>query len=402
MHWLARPHVFSWILALAFLSVAEHERRRSSRTIWILPVLAALWSNMHASFLLGPAILFIYAVGEWIEKALLKNFPPQMRRGAAKRRGGADQSNDSIEQHHPSLSSASAFPSSTEEGSLRFVIASLLSLLATFINPYGWRLHQHVFAYLRSDYLMDHIEEFRSFNFHSAGALYVELFLAVAVLGTIALVRQRAFGPALLSLAMLHLSLYSARHLPTAAVLLLPLSIAALTREAKGWDSLHGFFEYSERLRAIDRRIYGIVPISIVLVAASLGVSAQAGNGRVGFDIGTFPVHAADFLEKKAVDHNGLGRVFATDQWGGYLIYRFGGRLKVFIDGRSDFYGRDVLETYAQVIGIKPGWDDVLNQYHVQFVLVPPGSPLASILQIRTDWKRVYSDRVSTLYERAG
>jgi len=31
---------------------------------------------------------------------------------------------------------------------------------------------------------------------------------------------------------MLHLSLYSARHLPTAAVLLLPLSIGALTREA--------------------------------------------------------------------------------------------------------------------------------------------------------------------------
>jgi hypothetical protein len=368
MHWLARPHVFSWVLALAFLSVAEHERCKSTRAIWALPAVAALWANMHPSFLLGPAILFIYAFGEWI----------------ARRNAG------------------------------RFLAASLFSLLGTFINPYGWRLHEHVFAYLQSDYLMDHIEEFRSFSFHSVGALYVELFLAVAVLGTVALIRQRAFGPALLSLGMLHMSLYSARHLPTAAVLLLPLSIAALTREARArsasatarsrnsWPGLKRFLVYSDRLRAIDQRIYGIVPIALVLVLTLFGVNALANHGRVRFDAGTFPVHAADFLEKKRFEHHEAGRVFATDQWGGYLIYRFGGRLKVFIDGRSDFYGQNLLETYAQVTAIKPGWDRVLKQYDVQFVLVPPESPLASVLQLRADWKRVYSDSVSALYERAG
>src|ERR1041385_2187540 len=66
MHWLARPHLFSWILALVFLSVAECERQKTTRTLWTLPVVALIWANMHASFLLGPAILFIYAVGEWI------------------------------------------------------------------------------------------------------------------------------------------------------------------------------------------------------------------------------------------------------------------------------------------------------------------------------------------------
>jgi hypothetical protein len=279
-------------------------------------------------------------------------------------------------------------------------MASLASLLATFINPYGWRLHEHVLAYLQNDYLMDHIEEFRSFSFHSAGALYVEMFLVVAVLGAVALIRQRAFGPVLLSLGMLHMSLYSARHLPTAAVLLLPLSIAALTREAESWPGLKRFFKYSERLRAIDRRIYGIVPSAIVLVLALFGVNALAKAGRAAFDSGTFPVRAADYLEEKGL--GGPERVFATDQWGGYLIYRFGGRLKVFIDGRSDFYGRNLLETYAQVIASKPGWDGVLNQYDIRFVLVPPDSPLAAVLRLKTDWKSVYSDRVSVLYERAG
>src|SRR5438552_2169938 len=45
MHWLARPHLFSWILALAFLSTAEAERRRNTRILWVLPALAAIWAN---------------------------------------------------------------------------------------------------------------------------------------------------------------------------------------------------------------------------------------------------------------------------------------------------------------------------------------------------------------------
>jgi len=362
MHWLARPHLFSWILALVFLSVAEHERRQPTRTLYALPVVSILWTNMHGSFLLGPTILFVYALGEWVTQR-------------------------------------------NEEGNLftsryRFALTGLLSLLGTFINPYGWRLHQHIFSYLRNTYLMDHIQEFRSFDFHSSGALYVELFFATAVAGMIALARQRAYGPALLSLGMLHASLYSARHLPTAAVLLLPLSVAALTREAKRLPRLQGFIEYSDRLRAIDRQIYGVIPIALVLVFTLFGLNAHATAGHVGFDSGPFPVQAADFLETNDPERNGY--VFATDQWGGYLIYRFAGRMKVFVDGRSDFYGQNLLEKYAQVTELKPGWESILKQYKVRFVLVPAGHALASALQLSSQWKQVYEDAVAVVYERRG
>ena len=370
MHWLARPHLFSWILALVFLAVAEYERRDHGPALYLLPLFSILWANVHGSFLLGPAILFIYALGDWLEK-----------------RGNSGS--DPIFYNPRKFESDPEFP--------RFSVAALICLLATFINPYGWRLHEHIFTYLQNDYLMDHISEFRSFSFHSAGALYVELFLAVAVLGTLSLFRQRAFGPALLSLAMLHASLSSARHLPTAAVLLLPLAVAALTREAKAWPRLRPLLDYSDRLRGIDGRIYGILPVVLVLAVTLFGVNGLARAGRAGFDAGTFPVHAADFLEKA-----GPGRVFAKDQWSGYLIYRSAGHSKVFIDGRSDFYGLNILETYAQVVEVRPGWAGVLKQYDVRFVLVPPDNALASALQLSGDWKRVYSDGVAAVYERSG
>lgn len=354
IHWLARPHVFSWLVALLFLSIVERERQRSTRGVYALPLLSCLWANIHASFLLGPLILFAYAAGEALNAE-------RVRRD-------------------------------------RFAAAGLASLAATFVNPQGWQLHGHILAYLTDGYLMDHIVEFRSFSFHSPGAHYIELFLLVAVVGVLALLRQRAWGPGILALVMLHLGLYSARHLPLAAVLLLPLCLAALTREAETWPRLDPLIAYSRRLRAIDRRVWGVVPVSLVLIATIGMLTNLARSGTVGFSALKFPVHAADFIEQRALE----GRIFAKDQWDGYLIYRLAGRTKVFVDGRSDFYGRELLETYAQVVEVKPGWDDILRRYDVRFVLVPPDNALASVLRLSTDWKAVYADPVAAMFERVG
>ena len=235
-----------------------------------------------------------------------------------------------------------------------------LLLLATFINPYGWRLHEHVFTYLQNDYLMDHIAEFRSFSFHSAGAWYVELFLFVAVLGTLALLRQRAFGPALLALGLLHISLYSARHLPTAAV-----SVAAAVR--CGADAR------SERLAetcdpcsstrnacASSTERSGASSRSCSCWPQRGRSGALVRDGLVSFDSAKFPVRAANFLAQRIREprlHEGsVGRISHLS---------FCRRTKVFIDGRSDFYGQDFLETYAEVADVKPGWHGVLKQYDV-------------------------------------
>ncbi len=346
IHWLARPHVFSWLLALVFLSIVETERRFRSRALWVLPVISCLWANLHGSFLLGPAILFIYAIA------------------ASPRRFGP---------------------------------IFIASLLATLINPFGLKLHQHVLTYLSDQYLMDHISEFRSFSFHSPGALFVEIFLVTAICGIVAMLRQQAYAPAMLSIGLLHLALYSARHLPTAAILSIPLSVGALTREAEKAPYLRRFVEYSGRLRNIDRKIPGFVAVVVVLAISIAGLNAAA-RGGIGFDSRKFPAGAVDYLE----NHNLGSRVFAKDQWGGYLIYRFAGRSTVFTDGRSDFYGWQFLEESAVVAEGRPGWDAVLKRYDVRFVLVSPDNALVSALQLSPGWKRVYTDSVATIFEKDG
>lgn len=361
IHWLARPHIFSWLLAIAFLAVAERERCRSTRLLFLLPPLACLWSNMHGSFLLAPAILLVYAAGELLN-------------GKEGRRAR-----------------------------LRLAAAGLASLLATFINPYGWKVHGHILTYLRDSYIMDHVAEFRSFSFHQGGAVYVELFLAMAAAGTVALFAQRQWGPALLAVALLKMALYSARHLPTAAVLLTPLCVAALTREMEKWAALRTFLDYSDRVRALGRQMSGAATVVAVLILTALGLYGLSLRGQVGFNPEIFPVRAAGYLEQRGLDRQPPAtqpRLFAADQFGGYLIYRFNGRLKVFIDGRSDFYGRDMLEQYAQVMEAKPGWDRVLTEYNVRFVLVRSDQVLSSVLSIVPGWKRVYADALVNVFEK--
>src|SRR5439155_1663793 len=39
--------------------------REGQRWFYALPVVACVWANVHGSFLLGPAMLFTYVIGEW-------------------------------------------------------------------------------------------------------------------------------------------------------------------------------------------------------------------------------------------------------------------------------------------------------------------------------------------------
>ena len=153
---------------------------------------------------------------------------------------------------------------------------------------------------------------------------------------------------------------------------------------------------YSERLRTIDRKIWGVAPVILAVVVSAAALQAAGGSGSVGFGSQMFPVRAAGYLESHA---NGA-RVFAKDQWGGYLIYRFARGMKVFIDGRSDFYGQNFLETYADVAEARPGWKAVLDRYGVQFVMAAPQSALVSVLRLSPEWKQVYADSVALVFEK--
>src|SRR6266404_3366951 len=160
MHWLARPHAFSFLLAVLWGDALRRFDRGESATrlLVALGVLTVLWVNLHGGYLAGFIVLGIYWVGTTIELLLART--DRARSGALRRKLNV-------------LTAAIA-------------LCGVVSLL----NPSGYVLHVHNLHFLRSDYLTSWLAEYASPNFHEIDSRGLLAWLAVTFL-TLALVLPR-------------------------------------------------------------------------------------------------------------------------------------------------------------------------------------------------------------------
>jgi hypothetical protein len=96
-----------------------------------------------------------------------------------------------------------------------------------------------------------------------------------------------------------------------------------------------------------------------------------------------FPRDAAAFLRAT----NQPSNLFVYYDWGGYAIWKLYPQYRVFIDGRADLYGDDLMRQSMQTTTeLRTGWREVLNHWGVNAVLIPPSCALAQALRLEPDW----------------
>jgi hypothetical protein len=366
LHWLARPHVFGWLLTMGAVLGAERlaaEPRLTPARGLAIAGGAALWANLHASFFLAALVPLVYAAGYGLRAALWRET-----------------------DHAPEMRIVRVFLWST-----------VLAAAASLVNPYGWNLHRHLISYLSDSELMARIGEFQSFNFHAAGAGWISLALLISLAGACAAFARRRVAHAALGLLLVAGALRSARVLPLMALIALPFANGALAEAAVLCGGLRpavrrrldALLTYSGNLRRLDARVGGAVWLPLAAAALFAAMPGAA------FPPSEFPVRAAATVELLP----GPARLLATDRFGGYLIYRFAGRRKVFFDGRSDLYGSDFLIEYGRLIQARPGWQAMVERYRFTHALLPADCPLAAALEA-AGWKRTGADAVAVLLER--
>jgi len=364
IHFLARPHVLSWLFALIWfwiLDSAETAGHNSNRRLWLLPALMLVWVNVHGGFLLGLMLLaFFWAGSMWT---------------------WLDRKESRIEEAFEKIAAGKRVRDLTFVG--------LASVLATLVNPYGWRLHGHIYSYLTNRFFMDHIEEFQSPNFHGIGlkCFLVLLLIGVAVLAAHG--RQLRGSEILVVLFAVSAGLYSSRNVPVSAILLAAVLGPLLPR----W----GRKAFPLRMAAVDSTLRGhfwpiLATIATFMIAANGGRVGSAVVMDADFDPQRMPVEAVNFLERAGVK----APVFSPDYWGGYILYRLYPRNQVTIDDRHDFYGEAFMREYLRAMHVEPGWEDVLKGQSV--LVLPTKAALTQVLSKTTGWKAVYSDDVATVF----
>jgi hypothetical protein len=396
IHLQARPHVVSWLFTLAWFWVLDESEtdclRRDSaaagrRSLWLLPLLMLVWVNVHGGFLIGFVLLGIY----WLS--------------AVWRGQGANR--DKFDEFLAKMRWKAQARSLTAVG--------FASALASLANPYGWKLHAHIYSYLSNHFLMDHIDEFRSPNFHGIAEKCFALLVLAAMVALAARGRELRASEGLVTLFAVWSGLYAARNLPVSSLLLAlvigPLLSGAVEnfRERNiRWRNLsEGVASFTERMGAVESSLRGHL---WVITAILIGGWLVAHGGRLGqdqwmnahFDEKRFPRGAVDFLKNRDTRATAQERptVMAPDYWGGYLIYRLYPQTLVAMDDRHDLYGEEILKAYLKMMHGEVGWEGLLDEYQIHCVLVPKGSPLANILKKNPPWRSVYADDTAAIFER--
>jgi hypothetical protein len=94
------------------------------------------------------------------------------------------------------------------------------------------------------------------------------------------------------------------------------------------------------------------------------------------------------------------GRLLTTDQWGDYIIYSFYPRQRVFIDGRSDFYGESLGTEYLHLLQGAYDWRVILDRWGFDVALLPVQWPLVQILKLDPSWQVIKDDSHAILFRR--
>lgn len=360
MHFLARPHLFTLVLLPSCLWLIEADRRQNTRWLWMLIPITALWTNLHGGFVVFLACIAVLVAASGIEMACGLPRLPQLR---------------------------------------RYSVLLLGCTLASLINPYGIQLHRHVYEYLRSDWIRNVVQEFQAPTFRTEGQLQFELLL-LSGLALIALwLRKRLFAEALWILFLAHASLNSVRHAPVYAVVAAPLVACELSdwwrasiAGMKKSSALRILYQLGSELTAGFRRT-SIWPVVFIIALAVMDAPLKWPRD---FPSEKFPIT----MVNRHAQQIASGRLLTEDQWGDYIIYRFYPRQKVYVDGRSDFYGEKVGQEYLHLMQGAYDWRSILDQRGFDVALLPVDWPLASMLKADRSWRVVEDDSKTILFQR--
>jgi len=137
--------------------------------------------------------------------------------------------------------------------------------------------------------------------------------------------------------------------------------------------------------------------MSLALVGALLYAPNPPKRFRAEFDPKRYPTGVLETLRRDP-----SARIFTDDEWGDYLIWSLYPSHKVFVDGRSDFYGHDFEERYIDVLNVKYNWEKILGRFGVDTILLPISAPLAGALKESSRWRLVFDDGVALVFRSRG
>ncbi len=356
---IERPEVASFLFLVLTLLFLENERLKPTKRAFFLPLLQLFWVNFHSLFILGLLAIAANALGSTLTWALAKD-----------------------KKRVP-------FP-------MRGYLLLGLSLLATGVNPYGFRgilLPLTLFTRISGeiDFFTRGIGEFARPFAAQDPSLRAFLYRAFLILTPLSfLLNHKRFPPAhaLLLILFTFLSLLARRNI---APFVLVASFLILA-------NLEGLLKEAPYLKKPKIPSWGLLALILAFPIPFLTNTFYEEQGfykRFGLGISEhrYPVRAARFIEQSGLPGNFFNSGLDL---GGYFLWRFYPERKVFMDGRLEVYGGTFFRELFELFNDPGLWPEWVKRYKINFCIldhaVAKHEGLLRRLVHDADWRAVYLD----------
>jgi hypothetical protein len=345
---------------------------RWSPAKWVLvPALFMTWANLHGSFVMGLGLCIAATLGRAIDVA--------WRQGRL-------------------------MAVVTDRPSRRLLVLSQLAFLATLANPYGPSLYNEVLAFNRYSPLAD-LTEWQPLTLRSTTGQMVAVLSVLLMFAYRNTPRRVSTGELLALLGLTGAMLWSQRFLvwwtPVAVLALVIHAHAGLRAKAAAGSASSD--DEEDALPARAKGVWTLCAVGLIWIFFAwtpFGLRLLHGekSGVKTKLVANTPMGAIDWYRKNPPS----GQIFNPMEWGDILAFSGPRGLQVFVSSQAHLVHPDIWKHYMSVINVNSGWDDLLDLYGVNSVILDKAQRQSLIGRIRDHdkWKVSYEDNTAVVFSR--
>lgn len=341
---LVRPHIFQNLFLLISIYLFVEEK------YIYLPLIFLFWANIHSSVFIGLLVLGILLGFKLLKNIQKKDFTKQKK----------------------------------------IVIYGLLTLSATIINPYRYKLMTYVGNVKQYSEL---IKEWQPFP---TTTIYFIIFLILCIITCLTFFiqeKKRLSIPIMIIFILFCYLGFSARRFVSISSLVLTWILCTNISAALNKETKSKFIEGLERILS-ESKIKNIIIIFFVLI---LFYPAIKHFDAINFSEKTkdYPEEAIDFIR----NNNISGNIYHDYAYGGPVIWELWPQQKVFIDGRITEYEPEIVRDYYS-IHFAEDIQQMIEKYDIEYFLISHQERLELKLYKDSHWKLVHIDDEASVYVR--
>lgn len=339
----AQNFTFTFFIILLFL-LKNFDDRKNWKLIFF-PILFFVWINTHIGFFIGFVPLGLFFIQKVIE----------------------------------------------HKNQVKVFLILIVSFLATLINPFGFKIYWEIYRHATTP-LNTLIAEWVSPN----PVMMFLILISSVVLVTLLFpsLKKNVFHILMLAL-MTFLALTARRNLP-------------LFWTVAFYCFLQTPFSIRNFSKILDEKysaVFSSILVTLILIYSAINIPKTIAFNTSWSDYCSKGLYGYPCQAIK--DYPRLyGNVFATYEWGGFLIWQKP-EIKVFVDGRMPAWkgenNKSPYQTYLEIIQTQPGWNDTLNKYKTDFIFISQGTFLDILLEKEAkkfNWQEVYRKGGVVIYKK--